>query len=375
MKVTHYWYMGDERIKNPISGFENHLIVLLQNLSKNNVDVELIINYSYTGPIFYETIEKLKSAGVEVTCFFRRDDFQLPKNQFQKYKYHLSNSFRLYKLFRKRKDRIFHFHLDLVWTPLIAIFSSISKMVLSVHNDEPFFLKQRYKKWFKLIQRLRPGIQFIAITDHVRNHMITAGINPMRITRIYYGVPVKSQSPKVRFFDNDNITVGTIGRLTVQKNLPILIEAISFLENVNLVIIGEGVLYSKLVNMADNFGISNRVKFTGYIRDAALHINSFDIFCLPSDWEGLGIVLIEAMYAKTLIVGSNAGAIPEILGHGKYGVVFQKGEPLSLKEKLLAIMQSGLNHEMIEQAYKYACDTFTVETMVRNTIKVYKELN
>lgn len=367
--------MGDERIKNPISGFENHLVVLLQNLAKNNVDVELILNYSHPGPIFHETVKKLESAGVKITCFFRRDDFQLPKNLIQKYKYHLASLSKVSTLFRKRRERIFHFHLDLVLIPLVAIISGIPKIVLSVHNDEPFFLSRSFKLWFKLIQLLRPGIRFIAITDHVRNHMIKAGIRPDRITLIYYGVPITPQKPKVKYFDNNNITIGTIGRLTAQKNIPILLEAVASIENINLVIMGEGELYYQLVWMAGDLKITDRVKFIGYVKDAGQYISSFDIFCLSSDWEGLGIVLIEAMYAKTLIVGSNAGAIPEVLGDGKYGLLFEKGNSFALRKQLKNAILSIEKNTMVESAFEFSCNTFTIDNMVHNTIEVYKKWN
>ena len=52
----------------------------------------------------------------------------------------------------------------------------------------------------------------------------------------------------------------------------------------------------------------------------------FDVLCLPSRWEGLGLVLVEAMLRGVPVVGSRAGAIPEALGHGAYGVLFEPGD-------------------------------------------------
>jgi glycosyltransferase involved in cell wall biosynthesis len=99
----------------------------------------------------------------------------------------------------------------------------------------------------------------------------------------------------------------------------------------------------------------------------------FDVFCLPSTWEGLGLVLLEAMFRGVPIIGSRAGAIPEILDNGNYGLLFQSGDAEGLRR---AIIKAHEDPEALARlalsARLYAEKNFRVETMIKKTIEVYK---
>jgi glycosyltransferase involved in cell wall biosynthesis len=103
-------------------------------------------------------------------------------------------------------------------------------------------------------------------------------------------------------------------------------------------------------------------------------MSAFDVLCLPSQWEGLGLVLLEAMLRRVAIVGSSAGAIPEVLGGGKFGYLFRAGDAGSLANALtLAHDDVQGRKALAERAYHHARESFSVDEMVRRTIAVYEE--
>lgn len=94
------------------------------------------------------------------------------------------------------------------------------------------------------------------------------------------------------------IVLGNVGRLHPQKNqalaIGILAEMVSAGENAYLLIVGQGELEDELRGMAADFGVGERVVFTGAVSDAASLYNVMDLFLFPSLYEGLGIVFLEA---------------------------------------------------------------------------------
>ncbi|MEO6722076.1 MAG: glycosyltransferase family 4 protein [Ferruginibacter sp.] len=380
MEILHYWQISDERISNPISGAENHLMVLLPALSKKGVNVTLLAGCHYIGIKTSAILEKLESEGVNIEII-RLPEILKRHNKIEKKLRVLYSYYKITKAFKKHNNKIFHLHLNLFHFPLVAKMVGSKKIVCSVHADLPAYNNRYYKKWFNILAK--KGVQFIAITDHVRNHMIEkAGLPPTAIQTIHYGVPlpVSPIQPHTRNEINcpqDKFLIGFIGRLTSQKNINVLLTALAAInnDNIHLAIIGEGPLKEDLLNTVQNLGISKQVNFVGYVDNAVNLMTVFDVFCLPSDWEGLGLVLIEAMFQRVPIIGSTGGAIPEILQGGKYGMLFNAGDPFQLQKCIFEIFNDRHKAKIIaNDAFDYATENFKVEVMAMKTIKIYERL-
>lgn len=117
----------------------------------------------------------------------------------------------------------------------------------------------------------------------------------------------------------------SVGRLTRQKGLDTLIKSLELVQNsVELSIIGEGEDEKKLKDYVFNSSADVDVKFLGYKNDP-FHLGSnFDIFVMPSRWEGPGHTIIEALAVGLPSIVSNCRFGPEeTVGFGKYGHVFE----------------------------------------------------
>jgi glycosyltransferase involved in cell wall biosynthesis len=144
----------------------------------------------------------------------------------------------------------------------------------------------------------------------------------------------------------DNVIIGYVGRLTGEKGVHILIEAMSRLPmRVELIIRGEGSHRRKLQSLVTDLGLADRVRFESLVSYAAMpaHLNRLDVLVLPSlettRWKELfGRVLIEAMACEVPVVASDSGGIPEVVGDS--GILFRVGSATDLAEKLLDLVSS-----------------------------------
>jgi glycosyltransferase involved in cell wall biosynthesis len=370
MKITHFFILNDET-RNPFSGAENHLWELLKGSAEFN-DTELLVAVHETGNVINNRLEELRNHGVTVSVIDRK------KHQFYSVGYlRMIQECLIYlKEFKKRKDRILHLHLNSNIIPTTAILAGHPNLFFSFHNDEPYF-KKRISKfllnkmffWFK---------HTIAITWHVKNYLVNEiGLPTNKISVIRYGI----NPPPIKNIEDLNlpelpgkIKLCFVGRLTEQKNLFFFFDCLKEFPEISLVMFGEGPDREKLSDLANELGIRERIHFYGYLDTASSYIKTFDFLCLPSKWEGLGLVLIEAMYQNVSIIGSEAGAIPEVLDNGNLGTIISYMD----KEKAVAEMSNAFenNQEILskrDSALEYAKKNYTVDRMVKETNNMYEK--
>lgn len=257
---------------------------------------------------------------------------------------------------------------------MAARLAGCPKVVMTIHNDERWFANFLARLWLRWLDS--GIIRYIAISERVRNYYLNmSGIDPQKMERIYYGLEMdKARTDKkaVRLKYNIPTTryvIGFVGRLVFQKNVELLVEAARLFPEEHFAIVGDGSLRDKLRRMAKD--LSN-VQFLGYQPDGRELISCFDLFCLPSRFEGLGLVLVEAMQQGTPILASNAGAIPEILGYGKYGFLFESEDLKDLTARLQFVLDNPqLVLDMAAGAEEYARTTFDISRMAVQTSEVY----
>lgn len=143
----------------------------------------------------------------------------------------------------------------------------------------------------------------------------------------------------------DGLWVGFFGRLVPEKGLTYLLEAIAQCPGTRLLIVGSGPERSQLETRVATLGLNDRVRFLGSIRseDVAAYLKAVDVLCLPSltrpNWkEQFGRVLIEAMAAEAIVVGSSSGEIPRVIGDA--GMIFAEGNAKALADCLGALATS-----------------------------------
>lgn len=142
----------------------------------------------------------------------------------------------------------------------------------------------------------------------------TAGLADADIRVIHNGIPLPAPCEQVRA----GRTALFAGRLTPEKNVGLLLRALSELPDWRLDVVGDGPMRSPLERLATDLGVDHNVRFHGHVSPAevGLYMCSAQALVLPSLHENFPLVLLEAMARGTPVIAASVGGIPELLGNG-----------------------------------------------------------
>lgn len=173
--------------------------------------------------------------------------------------------------------------------------------------------------------------------------------------------------------------VGTIGRLNRQKGHETLLRAFAQMKarvpDAQLVLVGEGELHDHLQRIAARLGVTGVVRFLGSRSDVPELLAALDVFVLSSLWEGLPLVLLEAMAAGTPIVATNVGGVREVLNDGTEAMVVRAGDADSLAHAMGRLVTDPVTAmRLCKNALARVRDDFNVQKMVREHETLYFRL-
>ena len=167
-----------------------------------------------------------------------------------------------------------------------------------------------------------------------------------------------------------------IGRLKEEKNLANLIESFKYLENYFLDIIGKGTQKPILKALIEKLGLQSRIRFLGSFPNSDIPkiLNQYNLFILPSLWEGNPKVLLEAISCGITCIGSKTPGIREIITHEKNGYL------CNLDSKSIADAIERVNEDIElrktlgKNAREYIINNKSLEKIVEREISIYKSL-
>lgn len=322
-----------------IAGAENHLLTLLPGLRQRGIDAQLLLLTQADAPAD-DFAAALAAAAVPVE--------RIPIAHHAD----VRTATRLRDSLRLSAPAILHTHLihaDL-YGAIGARLARVPHLITSRHNDDPF-----RRRWaFRLLSRAlwRQTRAGIAISESIRRFCIAVeGARPDAVTTIHYGLPaapapdVPAARAAVRALIGapaEAPVIGFVGRLIAQKGVSDAVAAFALLAErhpaARLLIIGDGPLRASLEAQAAAVGLGARVHFAGWRADAAALMPGFDMFVMPSLWEGFGLVLLEAMAAAVPVVAAQVSAIPEIVVDGETGLLVPPNAPADLATALEVLL-------------------------------------
>jgi glycosyltransferase involved in cell wall biosynthesis len=201
------------------------------------------------------------------------------------------------------------------------------------------------------------GLKFarhIAVSEVTRQQLISQGVSPDTIDVVHNGVDlgllagIAGTAP--------GASVATSVRLIASKRAGLLIEAVAMLPGVALTIHGEGVERPALEALAARLDVTDRVTFTGRLprfEDALALRKRHQVFCLPSDSEGFGMVVVEAMGLGIPVVCTDLPVLREVAGDA--ALFFRPGDAADLArqlERLLgdAVLRARMSRLALDRA-------------------------
>ncbi len=245
----------------------------------------------------------------------------------------------LWCLLRVKKPAIFHLHLSQAYLPeMVWLSAKLRRIPYVVHfhlDAEPSgrlgFLFVLYKRFVQPVI-MRGADQVIALSPEQaamiqhRYHISAAKVSflPNGVAQKFLDIGAKDREA------HTPLRLLYVGRLSIQKRVDRLIEALTkTAADVQLAIIGDGEDRAKLQALAEEHGLQN-ITFHGTLAGDELlrAYEQADVFVLPSDKEGMPLVLLEAMAAGLPVIGSDVQGIREHLAGGN-GILVKKPSPSS----------------------------------------------
>lgn len=344
MKILHVVYSLE------FGGIETMLVNIANEQVSMGYNVSILCINNHINDALRETIDKR----VKFYCLGRPIGSKNPY-------YILKFNYKLYKL----KADIIHIHT----ASIIRYFISkrfFGKICLTKHDVKDDNYLHYYSNIYSISNTVK---EYLKNEYKLDSKVIINGINVHKIDNI----KKDNQSDKFSI-----VQVSTLNHEI--KGQHILIEAIKLVKekgyNVSADFIGDGHSFEYLYNLIKELGLEDNVKLLGtkpqkYIFE---HLCEYDLFVQPSIIEGFGLTVAEAMAAKVpVLVSENQGPL-EIIDNGKYGYYFKNGDAEDCADKIINIIEQGVDKDMIEAAYKRVGENYSVKQTAINYINEYKKL-
>jgi len=292
-------------------------------------------------------------------------------------------SLRLAALLRRRRPHVFHAHLT--WPlackfGLAAAVAARTPAIVATHHLVPPF---RLMRGARVQQRLLGSrlVRRIAVSGEIARRLEALfGWPRQQITVVYNGIGVEVQpatadaSLRAQLLGNHTAVVLVPARLDPLKGHEFLLEAARRLENVSVVLAGEGPERARLEQLAEKLGVSARVTFLGFRSDIPQLLACADVVVLPSLAEGLPLAVLEAMSAGTPLVATAIGGTDEAVTDGVTGLLVPPRDGNALAEAVERVLADPEKAQRrADAAAARVATEFGVERMVARVESVYDE--
>lgn len=350
------------------AGAEKQLALLACGLPRDEFDVH-VCALTRGGP--YE--RTLREANIPVTVVgkkFKLDPFALWK---------------LTRLVRTLRPDLVHTWMFTAnfYGRLAADWAGVALTVASERNVD------RWKSWgHRLIDRrlARRTDRILANSQGVAAFYERLGIDRSKLRVIYNGIQPHKATSGDRAALRRELGIpaeahvfGFVGRLARQKRVRDIIWATDLLgvirDDVYFVIVGDGPLRDQLVQFARDTKMLDRVLFLGHRSDVPQLLRMMDVLWLASDFEGMPNVVLEAMAAGLPVVATNISGTNELVVEGETGFLVPVGDLAGFARQTRKLIEDKeLACRMGRAGQKRALEQFSVETMIREHVRLYREL-
>lgn len=293
--------------------------------------------------------------------------------------------FGLRKLIKAFRPDVVHSHMvhANILARLVRLSCRIPRLVCTAHNtNEGGKLRMLGYRLTAPLADVSTNVSAEAVAAFEARRAVAPGSmlaipNGIDTKRFQPSRPARLQLRKMAGVREDEKIIIAVGRLSEAKDYPNLFrafaDALPSIGSVRLWIIGDGELRSVLEDEVARHRISEKVVFWGIQGNVADWMNAADVFILSSAWEGLPLVIGEAMACEKVVVATDAGGVKEVLGDCGYLVPTRNADALSaaLKEALQlppeAVKSLGL------RARERVVSEYSLQNVAKRWCEIYGE--
>lgn len=231
----------------------------------------------------------------------------------------------------------------------------------------------------------RDGKLFICVSEFIKSKVLELGFPEDRVIKHFIGTDIQRFADITRTHANSRPVILHVARLVEKKGTVYLLDALATVRktvpDVELVIIGEGPLRSKLESHTESLGLSQSVKFLGAQPHGVVldWLSKASVFALPSvtaasgDTEGLPISIIEASAASIPVVATWHSGIPEAITHEKGGLLCKERDSTELAHHLISVLRDDqLAQQLGRFGQQFVKDNFDIVKQGERLSALYK---
>ncbi|MFW6123726.1 MAG: glycosyltransferase family 4 protein [Acidobacteriota bacterium] len=292
---------------------------------------------------------------------------------------------------RKNKFDIIHTHGGVAgfygrWAARKLVRLAVVHTLHGIHylNYKNVFIKYVYVFLEKIFSRFTDAVIFVSRADKKKGRKFKlAPTEKMKLIENgidFQWLESQSMNQNKEHKMRKGPVIGTVARLHRQKNIPLLIKAGAKMRErcsgLKILVVGDGPLQKKLKRLNKKLGTTDMIHFLGERKDIPSLISGMDVFVLPSLWEGLPYVLLEAASFKKPVVGTDVDGIREMIKNEKTGILVSPKNPKELAEAVLRLLKNREEAEkMGEDFYRSMREKYSLSSMVHKAEELYISLD
>lgn len=292
----------------------------------------------------------------------------------------------LRKFFRDKQIDVVHAHnfAPLIYAGLAAhSLPNRPRVVYSEHNQVNSASPADLKKFAYYI---RLADEAVAVSKNLEDILVHKLRVKTRVRTIKNGIDDRrfdgvtgDRVRKELGVGPDDVLIGTAVVLSKQKGITFLMtaaaEVLKRCPNAKFVVAGDGPLRAELEAELATKNLGDKFRLLGYRSDIPELLSAYDVYVLPSLWEGLPLALLEALRLGKFIVCTTVGGNPEVVDDGVHGFLVPPGEPKPLADKLIRAIESPeLRARAAEVSPKRFHAEFSLRAMTEGHERLFEEL-
>ena len=288
------------------------------------------------------------------------------------------------KILRRENIEVIHTHntQPFVDGTLGALLSGVKTVVHTDHARD-FPDKFRYMAAEHLMSHF--AYKVIGVSDHTSENLIKyEKISPKKVMTIENGIDgsrfnieIDAQKKRKELgITNEGPIIGLGVRLAEQKGITYLLQAMPQLvkafPDITLLIVGDGELKKKLQREAIQLEVERNVLFLGARLDIPELLKLFDVYALPSLWEGMPMVILEAMAAGCPVVATDVGGVAKVIDNKMNGTLVPPRKPDHLSASIIQLLaDKQMQKKYIRNGLQKFKDNFSAAIMARKYEELY----
>lgn len=361
-----------------VGGLENGVVNLINHMPADRYRHAIVCLQGYT-----DFRKRLKQDNVEIYDMAKQDGHDL------------GLYVRLFRIFRQLRPAIVHTrNLSALEIQIVAALAGVRGRVHGEHGRDIYDLYGKNKKYNLLRKLVRPFVgHYIAVSKDLQNWLMdTVGVMRDKASQIYNGVDNirfhPAQTPREHlgppgFFRDDNIVIGSVGRMAAVKDYPNLVLAFLRLlklapalrNRLRLLIVGDGESRATCLQLLEQQGAGQLAWLPGERADIPELMAAMDIFVLPSLGEGISNTILEAMATGLPVIATRVGGNLELVHVGATGFLVPPADPDAMAQALLNYVHDADQRHVHGHAARAIIDRqFSMDAMVQGYLSVYDRI-